>query len=217
MRASKIAFLLVAVLLGTSACGGDDETFPRGGTNGSADIGSGGQQQPMLIEWRASLVATEVDASEDTAAGSESPTKKKRSRRGSRGGRKRKKPATNGGEAVAGAEEPETAEPTGDDEVAEYVPMSEWIEDFDATVVRAFEAPEVDAVPGWEPLRACAERIGAAYERLRGEHPTAPLVLVGHATAWTLLVAHLRRLPLDGSLVDRWRAWRMPDVVVLDA
>lgn len=62
MRASKIAFVLVAALLGTSACGGDDETFPRGGTNGSADIGSGGQQQPMLIEWRASLVATEVDA-----------------------------------------------------------------------------------------------------------------------------------------------------------
>ena len=60
MRASKIAFLLVAVLVGTSACGGDDETFPRGGTNGSADVGSG--QQQMIIEWRASLVATDVDS-----------------------------------------------------------------------------------------------------------------------------------------------------------
>ena len=62
MRASKTAFLLVAALVGTSACGGDDETFPRGGTNGSADIGPGGQPQTVIIEWRASLIATEVDA-----------------------------------------------------------------------------------------------------------------------------------------------------------
>ena len=62
MRASKIAFLLVAALVGTSACGGDDETFPRGGTNGSGVIGPNGQPQPVIIEWRASLVATDVDA-----------------------------------------------------------------------------------------------------------------------------------------------------------
>jgi hypothetical protein len=61
MTASKIAFVLVAMLVGTSACGGDDETFPRGGTNGGAEVGSG-QQQPMLIEWRATLVATDADA-----------------------------------------------------------------------------------------------------------------------------------------------------------
>jgi hypothetical protein len=34
---------------------------------------------------------------------------------------------------AAASDEPETAEPAGDDGVAEYVPMSEWIEDFDAS------------------------------------------------------------------------------------
>jgi len=60
--------------------------------------------------------------------------KRKRSRRGTRGGRKRKKPAANGGT-------PEEAEPADTADVAvavaeeppvEYVPMSEWIEDFDS-------------------------------------------------------------------------------------
>jgi ribonuclease G len=73
-------------------------------------------------------------------AGSETPEadapsedgqpKRKRSRRGSRGGRKRRKPAAAGeeaseGEGVAVAAPPEEGEP-------EYVPMSEWIDDFEA-------------------------------------------------------------------------------------
>ena len=77
--------------------------------------------------------AAEIDAAEATAVESDAPPKKKRSRRGSRGGRKRKKPAADGGEVTAGSEDPETPEPQGDDGAAEYVPMSEWIEDFDAS------------------------------------------------------------------------------------
>jgi ribonuclease E len=77
--------------------------------------------------------AAESDAAEATAVESDAPPKKKRSRRGSRGGRKRKKPAADGGEVTAGSEDPETPEPQGDDGAAEYVPMSEWIEDFDAS------------------------------------------------------------------------------------
>ena len=84
--------------------------------------------------------------------------KRKRSRRGSRGGRKRRKPSTNGDqtaeattEEVGGIEiaavEPQDAglilvaestnvesripDPGPDTEAPEYVPMSEWIEDFD--------------------------------------------------------------------------------------
>jgi ribonuclease E len=79
------------------------------------------------------VAAAKVDAAEAPAAESDAPAKKKRSRRGSRGGRKRKKPATNGGDGAAAYGEPETAEPAGGDGVAEYVPMSEWIEDFDAS------------------------------------------------------------------------------------
>jgi len=71
-------------------------------------------------------------AESDTASseeGVDGQSKRKRTRRGSRGGRRRKKPATNGAsagdeEAVVTAVEP--AEPP------EYVPMSEWIEDFDS-------------------------------------------------------------------------------------
>ena len=75
--------------------------------------------------------------------------KRKRSRRGTRGGRKRKKPATNGtaaedeptatqevAVAVAVAEHVgavDTAGAEADESTpAEYVPMSEWIEDFDS-------------------------------------------------------------------------------------
>jgi len=81
--------------------------------------------------------------------------KKKRTRRGSRGGRRRRKPAANGtgadaetedgtadeaveDESVAEAEAPvqqEALEPASPDQEPaeqEYVPMSEWIEDFDS-------------------------------------------------------------------------------------
>jgi hypothetical protein len=81
--------------------------------------------------------------------------KPKRARRGTRGGRKRKKPSTNGDQggelAEAGEPEPvvaERSEPagvsrgkrdTGPDQAQpeKYVPMSEWIEDFESGSRRA--------------------------------------------------------------------------------
>jgi ribonuclease G len=69
----------------------------------------------------------EVEPAPEAAA--DGQPKRKRSRRGSRGGKKRRKPAADG--------EPETASAdaaAGDgDTPEEYVPMSEWIEDFDAS------------------------------------------------------------------------------------
>jgi ribonuclease G len=65
------------------------------------------------------------------AATSDGQPKKKRSRRGSRGGRKRKKPAVNATEEAT-ADELGAAATAADDEAPEYVPMSEWIDDFDA-------------------------------------------------------------------------------------
>ena len=60
--------------------------------------------------------------------------KRKRSRRGTRGGRKRRKPAANGGtpEATELAETAEVAIAVAEEPPPEYVPMSEWIEDFDS-------------------------------------------------------------------------------------
>jgi ribonuclease G len=80
---------------------------------------------------------TDLPAEEEVAA-TDGQAPKKRTRRGSRGGRKRKKPAAAAADgkpreveddaatpiAVVADPEPETESP-------EYVPMSEWIEDFD--------------------------------------------------------------------------------------
>jgi len=92
--------------------------------------------------------ATEVGADGEVAA--DGQPKRKRSRRGSRGGRKRRKPSANGDQVESdAAEEPAELDlvgssPRADGEpasvteagtevtVPEYVPMSEWIGDFDS-------------------------------------------------------------------------------------
>ena len=93
----------------------------------------------------------EAAADVQDEAATDGQPKRKRSRRGTRGGRKRKKPAANGaaadgevaaaeseidGVAVAVAEPTETASVpvavVDEGSPAEYVPMSEWIEDFDS-------------------------------------------------------------------------------------
>ena len=61
--------------------------------------------------------------------------KKKRTRRGSRGGRGRKKPAGNGAAAEPDGQSAPEAPQDAEEEEAEaeggYVPMSEWIDDFE--------------------------------------------------------------------------------------
>ena len=99
----------------------------------------------------------EAAAGAEVEPAADGQPKRKRSRRGTRGGRKRKKPATNGtaGEdalteaiedvavavavaepAKAVAEPAKTVDTPGaavdESPPAEYVPMSEWIEDFDS-------------------------------------------------------------------------------------
>lgn len=84
------------------------------------------------------------------------------------------------------------------------------IEDFAGTVRRAFEAPDAPAHDGWEPLAVTRDRVSAVVRGLVAEHPARDLVLVGHGTAWTVLVAELTGAPPD---LDRWSALGMPDVV----
>jgi ribonuclease G len=73
----------------------------------------------------------EANGDEAAAADGAAP-KRKRSRRGSRGGKKRRKPA---GEAAdsdpGGAEAAAPAAVAVDEAAPEYVPMSEWIDEFD--------------------------------------------------------------------------------------
>lgn len=78
--------------------------------------------------------ATEGEATEvaDAAEVVDGAPKRKRTRRGSRGGRRRRKPSTDNGAAV---ETPAVGEAgtDGTEPPSGYVPMSEWIEDFDSS------------------------------------------------------------------------------------
>ncbi len=99
--------------------------------------------EPSADAGEADAAETAADATAEAATTVDGQAKKKRSRRGSRGGRKRKKPGANGVEEATTSEEPAATEPAAAEPVAaqpaagdgvpEYVPMSEWIEDFDAS------------------------------------------------------------------------------------
>ena len=90
---------------------------------------------------------------------------------------------------------------------------SDWIDDFDSVVQRAFAHPDLTAYDGWEPLARCRDRVLEATRALLAAHPDRDLVLVGHGTAWTALVAGLTESEPD---LDRWRELGMPDVWVID-
>ncbi len=90
---------------------------------------------------------------------------------------------------------------------------TEWIEDFDDAVRRAFAVPDAVAVPGWEPLAACRERVLRAVDGILSAYGHDDVVLVGHGTAWTVLAAALTDTEPD---LDRWHALQMPDLVVVE-
>jgi broad specificity phosphatase PhoE len=91
---------------------------------------------------------------------------------------------------------------------------TDWVEDFEAVVRRAFERPDEAAYDGWEPLARCRDRVVRAAEEVLSSNPGREVVLVGHGTAWTLLASELSRCEPD---LDRWAALGMPDVWVVPA
>ncbi len=90
---------------------------------------------------------------------------------------------------------------------------AEWIEDFEDAVRRALAVPEAVAVPGWEPIAACRDRVVRTVDGILAACGDIDVVLVGHGTAWTVLAAVLTRTEPD---LERWRALAMPDVITLD-
>lgn len=114
----------------------------------------------------------------------------------------------------------ETAQLLTDDRVGELDGLREHVrdstgrlDDFEATVRRAFAHPAEPAHPGWEPLAACRERVVAAVAPVLAAHAGEDVVLVGHGTAWTLLAAALSGASPD---LERWAALAMPDVVRIE-
>jgi ribonuclease G len=67
----------------------------------------------------------------DQEAAPETAPKRKRSRRGSRGGRKRRKPTADATEETAAGADVAATATAVDADAPDYVPMSEWIDDFD--------------------------------------------------------------------------------------
>ncbi|MEO5708347.1 MAG: histidine phosphatase family protein [Nocardioidaceae bacterium] len=97
------------------------------------------------------------------------------------------------------------------DDLGEQRRGAHWFdsaESFGAAVRTAFERPDDSAAPGWEPLTRTRARVLAAVRLLVSEHP-GDLVLVGHGTAWTVLVAELTGRPPD---LASWARLEMPDV-----
>jgi len=78
--------------------------------------------------------ATDVTSDGDVDAAQPKP-KPKRSRRGARGGKKRRKPAASADAETAASDDgldgDAPVEVGADGDVPEYVPMSEWIDDFE--------------------------------------------------------------------------------------
>jgi broad specificity phosphatase PhoE len=87
---------------------------------------------------------------------------------------------------------------------------TDWIDDLEPVVRRAFAHPDLSAYDGWEPLAVTRQRVvGAAAPILRA-HGTGHVVLVGHGTAWTLLHAALTGQEPD---LDAWARLALPDVL----
>ncbi len=98
-------------------------------------------------------------------------------------------------------------------DLREHERSGEWVDDFPAAVRRAFAEPDLPSVEGWEPLSACRDRVTRAVRRVLEVHGSDDVVLVGHGTAWTLVVADLTDRPPD---LDGWQALAMPDVISLE-
>ncbi len=107
------------------------------GADAEVEVAAEATIEPVEAEAEVAAEATiePAEANGDEAATADAAAKRKRSRRGSRGGRKRRKPAA-GGATQTGAEslEQESAVAVEIDDEAdapEYTPMSEWIDDFE--------------------------------------------------------------------------------------
>lgn len=96
------------------------------------------------------------------------------------------------------------------DELREHERAAGRLDDFDDRVRTAFAEPSLPAAPGWEPVATLGSRLLPAVRRILDVHGDDDVVLVGHGTAWTLLVAELTGRQPD---LERWRSLGMPDVI----
>ncbi|GAA4991842.1 histidine phosphatase family protein [Actinopolymorpha pittospori] len=94
-------------------------------------------------------------------------------------------------------------------------PAQPWLgaDAWSALVRRSVDEPDVPAAPGWESAAATSQRVVGAVRRILDSCPDDDVVLVGHGTAWTLVVAALTAQPPD---LDAWERLRTPDHCALE-
>ena len=95
------------------------------------------------------------------------------------------------------------------------VHRSDWFathQQLQAAFLDAFSDPARPARPGWEPLDHARLRVTAAVAEIVAQDGDE-LVLVGHGTAWTLLVSELTGDPPD---LDAWQCLRTPDLCTVE-
>ena len=96
------------------------------------------------------------------------------------------------------------------EELGEMRRPAGWVDDADEwsqLVRRSLEEPHGPAGDGWETAEQTQQRVVAAVEAI-AKASAGPVVLVGHGTAWTLLVAALTAQPPD---IAGWQSLLMPD------
>jgi broad specificity phosphatase PhoE len=101
-----------------------------------------------------------------------------------------------------------------DDLREQHRDTTDWIEDFETVLGRAFQYPGVPAYAGWEPLAATYGRVVSAVAAIIDQRPARDVVLVGHGTTWTLVRSAVTGAPLD---LDWCARLAMPDVVECDS
>jgi broad specificity phosphatase PhoE len=96
---------------------------------------------------------------------------------------------------------------------------ADWLdaETFAAAVATSLERPAEVVRDGWETSDSVRVRVfGAlrgAVAQVAASEGAVDVVLVGHGTAWTVLVAALTHTPAD---IAAWQTLHMPDHCVLD-
>lgn len=110
--------------------------------------------------------------------------------------------------------------PTVLEDLREAERPADWLgeEEFIASVRRSLECPDVAARPGWEPLAQVRRRVTTAARAALAARPAGSpgvpaVVLVGHGTAWTLLVSELTGAAADAAA---WRQLLLPDHCCLE-
>ncbi len=104
---------------------------------------------------------------------------------------------------------------TVDDDLREAFRPAGWVSkgEFERRVVASMTDLEHPGAEGWETGAATAARARAAVSRALDRPGGDDLVLVGHGTSLTLLVAELLGQPPD---VAAWRHLLMPDHCAID-